>query len=672
MIVRRPPRVLVGAAVLVLAVAITLAVLGAFRTGVTTDEPIHVMRLRNYFDNGWYALDWDYRGSGPGGDGTNTFVYAPVAMLLLHAWSVLLGVEGWNEVSTSAHAYDVRHLGVVLIGLVGTAAVAAIGRVLLRSWQWGLVAAAALAAIPVWVGHTMVNVKDVPVATGHTLVTLGLLLFVRSEPPRTRLRMARALVLITGLVLTLGTRPGMWPGLVAVGLVALVGVVLADRSRAVVALGELTTICAVAAGVLVALYPNLFGSPLRALPRTTEASSSFLDGEKADRLYLPRHLAMEVPSFLLLLAVLGAVVGLMLLVRRWRTDPVPAFRVAAVGVQATAMPVVAVVMGSDLYHGLRQLLFALPAIAVLATYGIAWLVPRVRWAPLVATAAVLLPLVDQVSLQPYQTTYVNLATDLVTGPFAAPEERPGGDFWRASIPELIDGVPLDRHLLCKAMVDEETGESFRFVNGGTSFSTSRSLDCREEPNGPLAPDALRVDRSPPDSEYDAVFLKALPANCTKRSEVTRWRHGFRYTVSVLGRCQAPPPELTAAAITAADGALGTAAATDLWRFAVDGWLQWPQQPELVAPAPRAELAFVADRDCARRGCTLVVTGWTPTDLVARVGGRDVPVHRDGSGVRLAISAAQASAGDGVWVTFTRRSGAALGMRLTGVLTERGT
>ncbi|MDP3893099.1 hypothetical protein, partial [Nocardioides sp.] len=141
---RPPPRALVAVAAVVVTVTTVLAVLGASRTGVTTDEPIHVMRLENFFRTGWYALDWDFGGSGPGSEGTNTFVYAPVTMLLLHAWSVLWGVEAWGEVSTSPHAYDVRHLGVVLIGLVGVAATAAIGRVLLRHWRWGLVAAAVL------------------------------------------------------------------------------------------------------------------------------------------------------------------------------------------------------------------------------------------------------------------------------------------------------------------------------------------------------------------------------------------------------------------------------------------------------------------------------------------------------------------------------------------------
>jgi hypothetical protein len=669
----------VVAAVVVLGVTTVLAVLGAVRTGVTTDEPIHVMRLRNYFDTGWYALDWDFGGAGPGGDGTNTFVYAPVTMLLLHAWSVLWGVESWGDVATSPHAYDVRHLGVVVIGLVGVAAVAVLGRVVLRHWRWGLVAAAALAALPLWTGHEMFNVKDVPVATGYTLATLGLALHVRAERPGIVLVLARACCLVAGLVLALGTRPGMWSGLLAVLVVAVPGVVrAAARVRVMVAsLAEMLAACVVAAGVLVAVYPRLFGSPLRALPRTTESSSSFLSGEKSDRLYVPRHLAEEVPTLLLAFALTGAVVGVSLLWRHWRDNPVQAGRIALVGVQAFALPLVAIAVGSDLYHGLRQLLFMTPALAVLAAYGMAWVLARPRpwcrhrrrWiaATALAVASLVLPAVDEITLQPYQTTYVNLATDLVTGPFAAPDERPGGDFWRVSVPELVEHVRLDRQLLCKAMVDKQSDLAYRFANGGEAFSTIRSLDCREEANGPLAPQGLPVVRRPPPTQYDAVFLKTLPANCRPRNEVRRWRHGFEVVLSLLGRCTTEVPTLTGPGVWFADPALGTAAPTDLWRFAVDGWEQRPHRSGLTAPVPLAELTFRPTGPCGDAGCTLVVDGTAPPDLVATVDGGPVVVGRDHSGtLAIPITAAQVAGADGVWLTLSRRSGQTLGMRLNGL------
>ena len=68
-------------------------------------------------------------------------------------------------------AYAVRHLVVAACGLLGVLAVAAIGRRLLGSWRWGLVAAATLMAIPMWPGLSMFDIKDVPAATGYTLVT---------------------------------------------------------------------------------------------------------------------------------------------------------------------------------------------------------------------------------------------------------------------------------------------------------------------------------------------------------------------------------------------------------------------------------------------------------------------------------------------------------------------
>jgi len=667
--VRPPPRILVAAAVVVLAVTTVLAVLGAVRTGVTTDEPIHVMRLRNFFDTGWYALDWDYGGAGPGGDGTNTYVYGPVTMLVLHAWSVLLGVEGWHDVAATSRAYDVRHLGIVVIGLVGVLAVVASGRVVLRSWRWGLVAAAALAATPLWTGHEMFNVKDVPVATGHTLVTLGLLVHVRERAASWPLRLARAGCLVAGLVLTLGTRPGMWSGLSVLLVIAVVGVLAAPttRSQAGVALTELAACCAVAAAALLAIYPRLFGSPLRALPRTSESSSSFLDGEKSDRLYVPRHLAEDLPTLLTLFAVVGTLVVVATLARRDRGERVRAARLALVGAQAFTLPVVAVVLGSDLYHGLRQLLFALPALAVLTAYGIAWCWerprPSRRLVALVAGGALVLPTVDQLTLQPYQTTYVNLATDVLVG-HRDDDRRPGGDYWRVSIPELVTGTALDRQLLCKATTTEDTDLAYPFANGGEAFSTSRSTDCREEANGPLAPDGLPVVRRLPATEYDAVFIGPLPRNCTPLGDVSRWRHGFEVVLTTLGRCTVEPARLPLTGVRADDPALGTTLPGDLWLYATDGWLQWPGRAELTSPVPVAELTFEAVAACAE-GCTLVISGSGPDDLMARVDGVEVPVTRNAAGVlEIPISAVQAT--DDVWVTLARRSGDALALTMTGL------
>jgi len=660
------------AAVLAIGVSTVLAVLGAFHAGVNNDEAFHVMRLRHYFDDGWYAVDWDYRGAGPGSEGTNTFVYAPVTALLLHAWTVLFGGESWGVVSTSAHAYDLRHLGVVLIGLVGIAAVVAIGRILMQHWRWGLVAAGALSAIPMWTGHEMFNVKDIPVATGHTLVTLALLCFVRERPSRPTERAARWCCLVGGLVLTLGTRPGMWPGLLAMLIVAVTGVLLASPfRRALVGVAEIAAGCVTTVLVLLAVYPNVFSSPREALANTAERSSSFLDGARTDRLYLPEHLGAEIPTLLLLFILTGTVAGLVTTLRAIRHDPVPATRIALVGVQAFLLPVTAIVLGSDLYSGLRQLLFMLPAMAVLAAFGMArtdawWRERRPgRFRPIGAVAAVALtlPLVDQVALHPYELVYVNLASDAMVRELGVKDVRPV-DYWRVSIPELVDGLELDRPLLCKATTSFRTGIAYPFINGFAADSPTRSIDCREEVYGPLVPERLPIQREATLLEFDAVFLtKPLPRNCTQRAQVTRWQHGAEHLLSVLGRCTVEPARLTEQGVRADSALIASTSVHDLWRFAVNGWEQWPGVDRIWSALPQAALLLDV-RDVCTGGCSLALdTAGVPDDLVVTVDGAQVTTTDDETRLLIPLSAATA-ARPYVEVRFTRSSGANLGLEVS--------
>lgn len=375
-----------------------------------------------------------------------------------------------------------------------------------------------------------------------------------------------------------------------------------------------------------------------------------------------------MPTLLLIFVLTGMVVGVALLLRRWRDEPVEAGRIALVGVQAAALPVVAILMGSDLYHGLRQLLFAAPAVAVLGALGMAWWLEhvrpsRVRWVGVAAAAALVLPMIDQITLQPYQTTYANLATDLIVAPGAAPDARPGGDYWRVSIPELVNGRDVDGQLLCKAMETPDRSRALRFVNGGL-FSTTRSLDCRTEPNGPLAPERLPVSPAAA-SAFRAVFIDRPPKSCTVEDQVTRRRHGFTIVLTSLARCDLQPSVLGTRPVTADDPALGTAADGDLWRYAVDGWEQWPGDHRLHTRGPSAAIAFRPAAPCPR-GCDLEVTGDAAEGLVAHVGDSEAPLSVAAPGVLHVRLTAEQAAASGVVVVLDRPDGSPAGLRITGL------
>jgi hypothetical protein len=652
-----PPRLLVWFSGAVVLAGIAMAVIGALRTGSSWDEPYHVMRLRNYFDHGWFALDWAVQGDGPSSPETNTAVYAPVTMLLLHGLGALVGVEGWGTVSTSPAAYDVRHLGIVLIGLAGTAAAASITRILLGSWRWALVTAAALLALPMWTGHLMFNVKDVPVATGYTLVTLALIAMV--APVRGR-RIARVAGLAAGIVLMVGTRPAMWTAVV-IGLVVLsAGVLAAGRfGNGRTALPEAAGGVLVGTGALVLIYPNVFAHPAT-LMQSAEQSANFRGGREAVYGYVPFHVAAQIPLLLLACCAIGVVTTLGFVRRNWRTETSQATRLCLVGVQLVALPLLAIARHSDLYNGLRQLLFASPAWAVMVTLGLARVFAwarergRVRVAAGLAILALAAPIADQAQLFPYQYTYFNLALD-ATGVHVPT------DYWRTSVPELLAKLPTDGQIICSPT---RWGEDEADTTAGR-FSADNSLDCRTDPLGPLASmwaaKKLPLGETLPHQEFYGIFDRdhLLPANCTRLAAVTRDRHGRTPSMTYVARCHQDAPALGSSPVSFELGAGEPYMAPERWAYAPEGWVQRSTTTALDAEGVSASLSFATPSRCAREACALVLDADAPADLVAAVDGTRATVTRVAGSVVVRI---QPGASD-AWVTFTRASGDPLGMRV---------
>lgn len=529
-----PPRVLLAAsgAVLVVAVAATLA--GGWRTGVSWDETYHVLRLRTFLADGWYLLDRDMLGPVPGPWEDQQYVYGPVTTLGLHGWAVLWGVEGWGQVSAAADAFAVRHLGVALVSFAGVAATAGLVRVLLGGWRWPLVGAAVLVAVPTWSGHAMFNVKDVPVATGYTLATLGLVLLARR-----RTRWAGTVVLLAGLVLAVGTRPGIAPGLAVAAAVALV---TRDRWR----WAAVPSTVLAAAVVLWAVYPNVFSDPVRALVEGALSSSRF-DDRTGAWWYLPLYLVVELPTLHLLLGALGTAVAVRLARARGAAlagDPARRLALVLVLLQALLLPALALVRQANLYTGLRQLLFAAPALAVLVTLALAHLLGRhpvdrdrpdhrhhlhpraVRALPWVAAAAVVLPLLSQLQLFPYGYAYRSPVANALA-PAAVridPVLELPTDYWRTSARALAPAVPSEGFTTCSPT---RTGEAF------SRTSRDGAEDCGTDVVGPLAPYAGLRAADPLGSpvEFAAVVTGSDlgAANCERTASVER-RLWFRTLV----------------------------------------------------------------------------------------------------------------------------------------------
>lgn len=657
-----PPRALVWLSGLVVVAGVVMAVIGALRSGPTWDEPYHVMRLRNYLDQGWFALDWAFGGGGAAGAETNTVVYAPVTMLLLHLLCAIVGVEGWDTVSSTPAAYDVRHLGVLLIGLVGTWAAATITRILLGSWRWALVTAAALLALPMWTGHLMFNIKDVPVATGYTLVTLAAVTMV--APVRGQ-RLLRIGALAGGAVLMVGTRPAMWVAVVAAIAVLLAGTRIAGRfGNARTALAEVAAGVGAAAVVLLLVYPEVFAHPASLL-HSAEQSSSFRGGTEASYGYVPFFVTAQVPLLMLALTVIGTVSAIGFLRREWRTETSQATRVTLVLLQMLALPLLAVVRHSDLYNGLRQLLFAFPAWAIVVTLGLARLLAwgrerrRGRVAAGLALVALAVPLIDQATLFPYQYTYYNVALD-ATG------VQVPSDYWRASAPELMDRIPTDGQIVCGPTRTGPEDDARNMTAG--RYSSDSSVDCRRDPLGPLAPEWTTRDlparNTLPHWEFYALIDRdhPLPRNCTRVAEVNRTRHGREVRMTYLARCRQDPSPLGPDPISFVRLPAERNMFPYLWAYAPEGWVMRHSGRAIDATGSTASLTFDAPNQCARRACELVVETFAPADLVTTVNDdrADVSTRPGSIAVRLPPGT------DDTWVTFTRATGRSLDLRVRSI------
>ena len=637
-----PPRALTVGAGVAVTVGVGIAVLGAWRTGVSWDETYHVMRMRTFLEHGWYLLEQDMDGAAPGSWVDQRYVYGPVSMVLLHAWSVVWGVDAPGRVAATDQAYAVRHLGVVLIALVGLAATATITRILLRRWAWGLVSAAVLVAVPTWTGHAMFNVKDVPVATGYTLLTLGLLVVARAPRGRPGLLAGAALTTYAGLLLAVGTRPGIWVGLaLSGGVVVLVALVGRQWARALLLGG----VAAAALLSLTAIYPAAFDNPLTALVQGALSSADY-DGKQGSWFYLPLFLTIELPTLIGLLGLGGTVLAVRHVRRPAGPDRAGRVRLgwSLVLLQTFALPLIAVARESNLYTGLRQLLFAAPGLAVLATLALAalwrwWATAEHRArvvVPVVSVLAIGAPLLVQAQLFPYSYAFSSVPANIVSPRLAADNRdlEVQSDYWRTSVRELAPQVPVGGYVVCTPRIDPDE----RFV----ARSSESRENCAVDPVGPLAPyDAERSgewSRSP--TQFLAVDAGSdfVGRNCTVLGRVTRQLWWRTVTMSSVSRCDLVLADYAAAGESgvAFDGA-GSGA--DYLR---GSWSMLRPDPGARLEASSGLVGFVLPDDL--RGRALRVSGHASDvgALGAAANGARAPVDLDGTSFSFVVPADVAS------------------------------
>lgn len=421
---------------------------GAPLTGITIDEGYHLGHLQNFLAGGNYSSE----------------SYGPVAALFAHGVNVVLGNEIAGMPMGTPEAFAGRHIAMAILGALALGASGVAAGVMLRSWRWGIVGASLLGSLPLWVGHSMFNIKDIPVGAGYALVTAGLIVLLASHVrPGPRVVGGGALFVV-GAVLAMGTRPGMWPALLAGVLVAallwlvpMIPRAAVDRVRAkrgVLYAGVSLVIVFVGAVVsllfLTDVGKELFDAVARSLDHPWSKSRRYAGIRVYNRPeagLVFQILLSQIPVVIGVLFLTGVMVSGVIFVRWLLRKPghqpiATAFPLLAIQVFAPFAALI--VFDPVLYDGIRQILFVLPAVALFATIGLwATLALALRLfssrrvaknvVGVVAVLALLGVAVDQTRLFPFNYTYVNtVAQD--SGVEGAWES----DYWDGSMKEAIE------------------------------------------------------------------------------------------------------------------------------------------------------------------------------------------------------------------------------------------
>jgi len=343
--------------------------------------------------------------------------------------------------------YETRHMLNSLFGWICMLFAALIVRRLSGSWVYAFLALLLLFFTPRLLGESFNNPKDVPFAAGYTM---ALYYMLRAFPVHGPRRISHALRLMIGIALAISIRVGgiillpmvaMYAGLqfiAAIGWKSFIGFkwtgfTLLLRNVVLIALG----------GYLLGVMAWPYGlqspleNPLAALSAFSNYSGSLrqlFEGKMYDSDLLPSHyLSKYIMITTPIVTLIGALIFIILLAMKPKQLNNGLFLLFF----AAVFPVLYIyVQKSNVYGGLRHVLFVIPALTVVGVMG--WklleerLAPKGRLAlaaPLAMGGLTFLPALFTLQNHPLQYVYFNELTGGVKGAYGQYEM----DYYLASL-----------------------------------------------------------------------------------------------------------------------------------------------------------------------------------------------------------------------------------------------
>ncbi|HEU0027717.1 MAG TPA: hypothetical protein VFQ25_11435 [Ktedonobacterales bacterium] len=394
----------------------------AGRYGVTIDEPLQQVY-------GERVLAW-YRSHGQ--DRSFLTKFGPELRMPEHGGIFDAVIAALQSRLPGIDPWLLRHTLTGLTGWLGVVAIALCGYELGGPWV-AFAAALGLWLYPRYYGAIYNNPKDIPAAVTTTLALWATLLLLKYWRQRGRaLEVGVLLGLFLGVATAIRVTTLMWCGILLIllaGWWVTHGRAAWRERRMVREVAWQGSVGGVIAGTwllsTILLWPFVFLNPIANLLESAQVMAHFpWDGPvlyggvvyPATQLptsYSLTWIGIGSPPVSLLLAALGVVLALAELARARRVNPP-----LAVIALAFAVPLAAIlILHSDLYDSLRQILFLIPPLILLAAYGLVravhFLLRQRRAAPRWAAVALLaltvasyaMVVADMAALSPYEYSY---------------------------------------------------------------------------------------------------------------------------------------------------------------------------------------------------------------------------------------------------------------------------
>jgi len=412
--------------------------------GITIDEPKHDAYGHAIME--WYATF--------GKDTSFLTAFPTDAYLPEHGgfFDVVIAVA--QQMFPTSEHWQVRHIVTALCGLLGLVVIALCAYELgMGSYWMAFLAAFALWFYPRYYGAIYNNPKDVPAAVTTMLVVWAILVLIKQwESKKHVLRNSLLVGFCIGLAVAIRVPEVIWyPTLVLILFVWWVlqgrriqqeGKLRSELIQQVIAIGVISITSLL---TMIAFWPYIFLNPVKNLLHSIKLMSQYpwdgpvffngitVPAEHLPRIYAPEWLVIGSPLSLVLFALLGLVIACLWILKKRAIEPRVGVVILSLFVPLGAI----VVLHSVLYDSLRQILFIVPSMILLAVYGFVQSIQymkkskwqTLRWAAVgVATLTLVsyaLVIGEMVRMSPFEYTYFSP----IVGGLSGAQGKFETDYW---------------------------------------------------------------------------------------------------------------------------------------------------------------------------------------------------------------------------------------------------